>query len=85
MIDLLLRAIWSNQDIMAYVGCARSKASEIHKEAVTKHNGYVPQCPKKVRRDAVLKVLGVNFVDEIFKINYLKGVENDNTSRNQKF
>lgn len=67
---------------MSYVGCARSKASEIHKEAVIKYDGSVPQCPKKVRRDAVLKVLGVNFVDEIFKINYLKGVENDNTSRN---
>lgn len=73
--ELLQKSIWTNQDIMDYVGCGMTTASKIHKEAIIKHDGYIPLCPKKVRRDAVLKVLGINCVQEIRNVIYLKGSE----------
>lgn len=71
--NLLSKAIWTNQDIMDYLGCGKTVASRIHREAVIKYGGYIELCPRKVRRDAVLKVLGVSFTEEAYKINYLKG------------
>ena len=57
---------------MAYVGCGRSKASEIRRKAIVRYNGSVPLFPKKVYRDAVLKVLGIVHSKEVKKIKYLQ-------------
>ena len=69
--NILARSIWSNKDIMDYVGCGITTASRIHQLALKEHNGYVAMCPKKIKRDAVLKVLGVSFKEEVIKISYL--------------
>lgn len=66
-IDLLKNAIWTNKDIMEYVGCGATKAVEIRKSAVFEHKGLIPMCPKKVYRDAVLRALGLDFRSEIEK------------------
>lgn len=65
MVNLLLKGVWSNEDIMRYVGCSKTKASELHQEASIKHGGYIPHLPKKVKRDAVLEVLGLDILKEI--------------------
>lgn len=71
-IDLLAISIWSNRDIMEYVGCGSTKAVEIRRTAIFKHKGMVPMCPKKVYRDAVLNALGLNFYSELEKYRLLK-------------
>ena len=71
-IDLLGLSIWTNKEIRDYVGCGSTKAVEIRREAIFKHKGLVPMCPKKVYRDAVLKALGLNFYSELEKYRLLK-------------
>ncbi len=63
-LELLSNPIWSNQDIMDFVGVKEAQASKIHQEAVKKHNGKVPFNFKKVKRDAVLAVIGINLEQE---------------------
>lgn len=75
-IELLGMSIWSNKDIMTYVGCGATKAVEIRKTAVFKHKGMVPMCPKKVYRDAVLNALGLNFYSELEKYRLLNEAKN---------
>ncbi len=65
---LLLKSVWTNQDIMAYSGCCMTSASAIHQRAVIEHDGLIKLLPKKVKRDAVLKVLGVDPDEEIGRI-----------------
>jgi hypothetical protein len=72
--NILARSVWSNQDIMDYVGCGKTIASKIHQLALKEHNGYVAMCPKKIKRDAVLKVLDVSFHEEASKLRILEGV-----------
>lgn len=47
----------SNKDIMALVPCGKNKASEIRKIAILEYNGLNPLLPRKVKKEAVLKVL----------------------------
>lgn len=63
-LELLANPIWSNKDIMDFVGVKEAQASKIHQEAVKKHNGQVPYNFKKVKRDAVLAVIGINLEQE---------------------
>lgn len=63
-LELLSNPIWSNQDIMDFVGVKEAQASKIHQEAVKKYNGQVPFNFKKVKRDAVLAVIGINLEQE---------------------
>lgn len=72
---LYAKPLWSNQDIMRFTNLGRTKASEIHQEAAIKHNGISKLCPKKVKRDAVLKVLGLDFENELSKLNLLKEIK----------
>jgi hypothetical protein len=72
--NMLARSIWSNQDIMAYVGCSKTKASSIRQKAVIEHKGYVESFPKKVRRDAVLAALGIDLKTEVWNIKIIEGV-----------
>lgn len=58
MEELINKQYWTNADIMAYAGCGKTKASQIRREALVKHDGLIPLLPRKVKRDAVLKVLG---------------------------
>ena len=55
--DVLKKVYWSLDDIRAYLGCGRTKASKIRQEAIRKFNGFNPLLPQKVKRDAVLKIL----------------------------
>ena len=63
-LELLSNPIWSNKDIMDFVGVQAVQASKIHQEAVKKYNGQVPFNFKKVKRDAVLAVIGINLEQE---------------------
>ena len=47
----------SNKDIMELVPCGKNKATEIRKIAILEFNGLNPLLPRKVKRDAVMKVL----------------------------
>ncbi|MCM1556788.1 MAG: hypothetical protein NC087_04560 [Anaeroplasma bactoclasticum] len=69
--ELLAKSIWCNQDIMDYAGCKLTTASAIHKKAVLEHDGLVKVLPTKVKRDAVLKVLGIDPVEEIARLKLL--------------
>lgn len=63
-LELLSNPIWSNQDIMDFVGVQSAQASKIHQKAVKQHNGQVPFNFKKVKRDAVLDVIGISLEQE---------------------
>lgn len=47
----------SNQEIMKLVPCGKNKATKIRKKAILKYNGFNPNFPRLVKREAVLKVL----------------------------
>lgn len=47
----------SNKDIMKLVPCGKNKATEIRKIAILEFNGLNPLLPRKVKREAVMKVL----------------------------
>jgi hypothetical protein len=47
----------SNKDIMELVPCGKNKASEIRKRAILDFNGLNPLLPRKVKKEAVMKVL----------------------------
>ncbi len=64
-IELLANPIWTNQDIMDFVGCSSTKAVQIRKKAIFECNGIIPMCPKKVYRNAVLKAVGLNYETEL--------------------
>ncbi len=59
MDTLLQKFIWDNKDIQEFTGCSKTTASKIRKEAITKYDGFIPIMPRKTKRDAILKVLGV--------------------------
>ena len=59
MDTLLQKFIWDNKDIQEFTGCSKTTASKIRKEAITKYDGLIPIMPRKTKRDAILKVLGV--------------------------
>jgi hypothetical protein len=48
---------WTNKDIRDYVGCGVNKASQIRKEAILHHDGFIPLLPRKVKKQAVLDAL----------------------------
>lgn len=94
--ELLMKPIWSNEDIMKYVKCGSNSACLIHQNAAIKHDGVVKLLPKKVKRNAVLAALGIDVNQEFEKaksiikevsllLKELKGIENDNEIRNQEF
>ena len=68
---LLAKPIWSCSDIQEYLDCGRTKASQIKARAL-KIGGVVRGIPSKVKKDAVLEVLGLDFEDEIKKLNKLE-------------
>ena len=47
----------TNKDIMQLVPCGKNKASEIRRQAILEFNGLNPLLPRKVKKEAVLKVL----------------------------
>ena len=47
----------TNKEIMSIVPCGKNKATEIRKKAILKYNGFNPNFPRLVRREAVMKVL----------------------------
>ncbi len=75
IVSLYAKPLWSNKDIMIFTGCSVNKASEIRKEAINEANGLPVIYPKKVKRDAVLKVLGLDFKNEMSKIKLLKEIK----------
>lgn len=72
---LYAKPLWSNQDIMDFTNFGKTKASEIHQAASIKHNGVSKLCPQKVKRDAVLEVLGLDFKEELSKLKSLKEIK----------
>ena len=68
IIELLLKAVWTNSDIEFYCNCSKTKASQIHQKAVIEHDGAVLSIPSGVKRDAVLETLGIDHAAEIEKL-----------------
>ncbi len=77
---LYAKPLWSNQDIMAFTNLGKTKACKIHREAAIKHKGVNKLCPQKVKRDAVLEVLGLDFNEEVSKLKSLRRLKNENNS-----
>jgi hypothetical protein len=68
---LLSKPFWSNQDIMEYVGCKTTRASQIRQEAL-KHGGVSRLYPQKTKRDAIFKVLELDYKEELIRLKILK-------------
>lgn len=71
--ELLSKPIWSNKDIMCYVGCSSSKAVEIH-QRVSAIGGVSKIMKRMCLRDYVLKVLNTSLDIEIKTIGESKNV-----------
>ena len=56
---------------MAYVGCKTTRASQIRQEAL-KHGGVSRLYPQKTKRDAIFKVLDLDYKEEILRLKILK-------------
>ena len=68
---LLAKPFWSNSDIMAYVGCKSTTASQIRQQAI-KVGGCSKFYPQKTKRDAIFQVLELDYNLEVLKIKCLK-------------
>lgn len=69
-LELLLKPLWKNSDIMNYLSVSSATASKIRNIAIKKHDGLFIGDTKKVRRNAVLNA--VNNEDLIIEQNILK-------------
>ena len=63
--ELLSKTLWSLDDICLFVGCKKTKASQILSAA--KKISVSKFMPSKAKRDNVLKVLNIDFQEEIQK------------------
>ena len=63
--ELLLKVNWTYHDIMSYLGVGKTKAFEIKNIAIKQYGGYIKYLPNCVNRNAVLKMLGTSFDEEI--------------------
>lgn len=68
---LLAKPFWSNSDIMAYVGCKSTTASQIRQQAI-KVGGCSKLYPQKTKRDAIFQALGLDYKDELLRLKILK-------------
>lgn len=59
-LELLIKPVWENTDIKLYANCGSNTAVRIHQEAAIVHGGVIKVLPKKVKRDAVLKAMGLD-------------------------
>lgn len=57
--ELLKKFYWNIADICAFFDVGRNKATEIRRKAILEHEGLNPILPQKVKRDAVLKTMGI--------------------------
>lgn len=69
MTELLKKPIWSNADIMQYFNIGKTKASKVSQAAKLHYNGIVLMDLKKVYRDAVFRVFGLDAKEEIKRWN----------------
>lgn len=72
--DLLLKPMWSVTDVMAYVGCKKSKAYQIMARCKQRFNGSIPNEPSVVTRNSVLNYFKTSIEEEI----YIKGIIENN-------
>lgn len=70
-LELLSCPFWDNGIISEYLGCSQAKASQIHQIAAKQYDGVVGGYAFKVKRDSVLKYLGINAKDEIANLKIL--------------
>ena len=70
-IEILGKALWSLKDIQTYFGCGRTSASKMMKAAKKiKVNRYLPS---KAKRDILLEINGLDFKEELTKLQLLEG------------
>lgn len=62
---ILSKTLWSNTDIMDFVGCKKTIASQIHRIAAIEFDGVVKVFPRMVKRDSVLRYLGLDLIKEV--------------------
>ncbi len=75
---LLTNPFWNNTMIQEYAGCGKTTASKIRREAILKYGGAVPYNGRLVKRDAVLKVLGISTQQELYYTGLLLKENNNN-------
>lgn len=75
--DLLNKPLWSLNDIKSFANCSNTKASQIMQEA--KKISMSRLLPSKAKRDNILKVLNIDFKEEIQKqkLLYKEDTQND--------
>ncbi len=77
MTNVLTKAYWTLADIQEYLGCGRTTASKLKVQA-TKLNGGCAYSAYLVKRDAVLRALGLDPEKELMLVgNILSGNENN--------
>lgn len=68
--DLLLKPMWDIKDVMAYVGCKKTKAYEIMARCKQRFNGSIPNEPSVITRNSVLNYYMTSIEQEL----YIKGL-----------
>ncbi len=71
--ELLAKPYWSNHDIKDYLGCGITKALHIRRQANVVHKGLNPFLSNLTKTEAIFKTLGLNFKEEVEKLELLKG------------
>lgn len=69
---LLANPVWDTELIKAYLGVTYTKACEVKNYAIQYCQGMINIMPRSVKRDSVLKALGISFDAEIAKLKELK-------------
>ena len=64
--NLLDKCVWNSKDIMAYIGCGKTKAYEIFNAVKRFYNGAIPNLSEYVKRDSVLNYLGTSIEHELY-------------------
>lgn len=73
------KTAWSNKDIMICLDVGETKASQLHRLAITKNKGIIKLLKNKVKAESVCSLVGVDYNAEIKKLKaILKNLEEDN-------
>lgn len=74
--ELIIKPLWSNEDIKKYFECGTTKASQIRQSAVVRHKGLDRFNLKKVRVESVFETLGISYEKELSKIKFMEEERN---------
>lgn len=73
---LLTKPLWNLNEIQFYFGVGKTKASRMMQAAKKVSSSRF--CPSKAKRDALLEINGIDYKEEVSKLNMLE-VSNGNS------